>query len=175
MVLKRLRRLLMHPAPFALIGSAADCPQSILLTSEALWHVFDHRQTSARSTEAGGQLFGHVDNDRVHVICATGPYPDDERTRYRYRSNPLAAQRAIEIQNRAGLLYLGEWHTHAEDFPTASALDHDAMQRLMSNSSLNSNALLMLIVGRSVESNGLALFSISVDRTQAWILARSNI
>jgi len=74
----------------------------------------------------------------------------------------------------AGLLYLGEWHTHAEDRPSASSLDSDAMNRLIASSKLNSNSLVMLIVGRVVGSNGLALFTVSASTTFAWALTTSD-
>ena len=84
--------------------------------------------------------------------------------------DPAAAQRAIEEQSKAALLYLGEWHTHAEDIPSASGLDDDAMQQLLKRSQLNSNALLMLIVGRVETTSGLALFSVAPERVFRWNL-----
>jgi integrative and conjugative element protein (TIGR02256 family) len=135
-----------------------------------LSHVRGHRQLSSRATEAGGQLFGTITADLIDVTKATGPYTGDERSRYRYRSNPAAAQRAIQEQSQAGLLYLGEWHTHAEDLPGASGLDDDAMQLLLARSQLNSNALLMLIVGRVETIAGLSLFTVAPERVYRWNL-----
>lgn len=151
-----------------LVGTANEREQSIVLEQTALDYVFRHRQISSWSNEAGGQLFGTVDQDVVRVTHATGPYPGDERSRVRYRSNPAAAQRAIAAQSNLGLLYLGEWHTHAEDMPQASNLDNDAMQKLINSSDLNVTALLMLIVGRLPSEKGLALFSITTNSTLAW-------
>ena len=113
--------------------------------------------SSSRATEAGGQLFGSITAELIEVIEATGPYTGDERSRHRYRSNPSAAQRASQEQSQAVLLYLGEWHTHAKDLPGASGLDDHAMQLMLARSQLNSNALLMLTVGRMETVAGLAL------------------
>lgn len=174
MVLRALSRVFRQQAQQPIVGHADGYTQRVRLEPEVLSHVQRHRQTSARATEAGGQLFGAVDEAFVRVVCATGPYAGDERTRYRYRSNPAAAQRAVEAQSMAGLLYLGEWHTHAEDHPSASSLDSDAMTRLIVSSKLNSNSLVMLIVGRTIGSGGLALLTVSKGSTVAWALTASD-
>ena len=93
---------------------------------------------------------------------------------YRYRSNPVAAQRAVEAQAIAGHLYLGEWHTHAEDHPSASSLDSDAMTRLIASSKLNSNSLVMLIVGRTIGSGGLVLLTVSTGNKLVWALTAAD-
>ena len=133
-------------------------------------HVTKYRQLKLKSTEAGGQLFGTINDDKVCVVEATGPYTGDLRTRLSYRSNPTAAQCAINKQSQRGLLYLGEWHTHAEDRPTSSSFDDDAMRRLNVNSRLNSNSLLMLIVGRSPNIDGFSILSTSKTRVYHWQL-----
>lgn len=174
MVLKALSRVFRQQAQQPIVGYADGYTQRVRLEPEVLSHVQRHRQTSARATEAGGQLFGTVDEAFVRIACATGPYAGDERTRYRYRSNPAAAQCAVEAQSTAGLLYLGEWHTHAEDHPSASSLDGDAMTRLIASSKLNSNSLVMLIVGRAVGPDGLSLLTVSKGSRVAWALTASD-
>lgn len=151
-------------------GHLAGVDQRVRLGANVLSKVREHRQLSSRATEAGGQLFGTITAELIDVIEATGPYTGDERSRYRYRSNPAAAQRAVQEQSQAGLLYLGEWHTHAEDFPGASGLDDVAMQLLLARSQLNSNALMMLIVGRVEAVAGLALFMVAPERVCQWNL-----
>lgn len=152
------------------VGQLADVDQRISLSTDVLCHVRAHRQLSSRATEAGGQLFGTITPELIDVTRATGPYTGDERSRYRYRSNPTAAQRAIKEQSQAGLLYLGEWHTHAEDRPDASGLDGNAMQLLLARSQLNSNSLLMLIVGRIDNVAGLMLITVAPECVYGWSL-----
>ena len=156
---------------YSIVGHLADTSQALSIERLALQHVSRHRQTTPWATEAGGQLFGMLDAAQVCVTEASGPYAGDERSRYRYRSNPAAAQRAIEDRHKRGLLYLGEWHTHAEDHPSTSGLDDDAMRRLIASSQLNSNALLMMIVGRARSAAGLAVWSVSREAAQQWILS----
>lgn len=144
--------------------------QRVELVADVLRYVRGYRQTSSKAAEAGGQLFGTISPELIRVSKATGPYFNDERSRYRYRSNPAAAQKAIQRQFQAGLLYLGEWHTHAENRPDASALDDEAMRLLLARSQLNSNALLMLIVGRKTAVDSLALWTVAPEKAYQWTL-----
>jgi integrative and conjugative element protein (TIGR02256 family) len=155
----------------AFVATCDSTTQRIVLKPAVIAHVQCHRQTRLFASEAGGQLFGVISSDVVSVEIATGPYRGDERSRFRYRSNARAAQETIELQKTRGLLYLGEWHSHAEDHPNASSLDINAMQLLIANSHLNSSALLMLIVGRKKTEKGLALFTASRIGSEQWSLS----
>jgi len=154
----------------SLVGWLEKVAQQVLFTDDALAHVRRYRQWSPWAKEAGGQLFGTISAERILVTTATGPYPRDDRSRYRYRSDPVAAQHAIRFQADSGLLYLGEWHTHAEDSPNASGLDGDAMRLLLAKSQLNSDALLMLIVGRKTTVDSLGLWIVMAERVDRWHL-----
>jgi integrative and conjugative element protein (TIGR02256 family) len=164
--------LFAKPMPkHSIVGHLAETSQALSIALPVLQHVSRHRQSTLWATEAGGQLFGTLSPTQVCVTEASGPYAGDERSRFLYRSNPTAAQRAIEDRHKRGLLYLGEWHTHAEDHPSASGLDDDAMRRLIASSRLNSNALLMMIVGRARSVAGLAVWSVSSEAARQWILS----
>jgi integrative and conjugative element protein (TIGR02256 family) len=158
----------------SVVGHLVENYQALWIAPPALRHVNRHRQSMPWATEAGGQLFGTINAEQVCVTEASGPYAGDERSRYRYRSNPAAAQRAIEERHKRGLFYLGEWHTHAEDNPSASSLDDDAMRRLISSSRLNSDALLMMIVGRAHGVAGLGVWSVSSKAMHQWSLSESS-
>jgi integrative and conjugative element protein (TIGR02256 family) len=156
---------------YSILGHLEDVHQALSITRPALQHVGRHRQSTPWATEAGGQLFGTINAALVCVIEASGPYAGDERSRYRYRSSPIAAQRAIEDRHKRGLLYLGEWHTHAEERPSASSIDDDAMRRLISSSQLNSNSLLLMIVGQARNASGLAVWTVSGSGGRQWSLS----
>jgi len=153
-----------------LTGTTSGTSQIIVIAREALAHMVRHRQTSTWSTEAGGQVFGHIDAQCVRVTRATGPYRGDERSRHHYRSNPDRAQRAIADQARRGLLYLGEWHTHAEDCPEPSPMDDDAMGKLLDSSTLNTDSLLLIVAGRHDSPQGFALLSVHAGGSKRWNL-----
>ncbi len=153
----------------------ARCPgftQVVRVEPTAIQHVRKHRQMRPWSSEAGGQLFGSITTDEVTVSIATGPYKYDDRGRYHYRSNSEAAQSAIDRHARTGHLYLGEWHTHAESVPHSSSDDIDAMTRLVTKSALNTNAILMLIVGQSEAIEGLRLRTVGGFRSDEWVFLR---
>ena len=121
--------------------------QFLRIVPSVLRHIRRHRQASFAAREAGGQLFGRLTPELVLVSHVSGPYARDERGRYTFRSNPQAAQMAIERFARRGLLYLGEWHTHAEDVPRPSADDDQALRQIFARSQRNSSALLLVILG----------------------------
>ena len=135
--MKLLARLFCQRAPTISVRATSErVVQTFRLEPSVLYHVGKHRQLGALSTEAGGQLFGLINANEVRVVLATGPYRGDERGRYHYRSNSQVAQRTIERQAKKGFLYLGEWHTHAEDYPIASSSDMDTMRKLLTHSKL---------------------------------------
>lgn len=167
----KLLRWLQRTKTHALItGTAEGISQNLVIEPAVLDHVEKSRQLSSTTTEAGGQLFGHANEHEIRVMIATGPYKRDERGRYHYRSNGKSAQNIIENLAKEGLFYLGEWHTHAEDFPAASSSDVDAMNKLLNHSKLNLNGLLMLIVGRSTLISGYYISLFNRDQIYNWEL-----
>ena len=151
-------------------GKSSNVKQTLALDSAVLNHVGKSRQLDAKATEAGGQLFGYINESKIQIVLATGPYKRDQRGRYHYRSHEVSAQKEIENYSKEGLCYLGEWHTHAEDFPTASSSDIDAMNKLLAHSKLNVNGLLMLIVGRSTLLSGYYISLFNGSHIYRWEL-----
>ena len=170
--MKLLGRGVSKPTPDAARAVSPAYGQSVILQKQVLKHVFEHRQLHFVDREAGGQLFGVVEADGLVVTEATGPYAGDERSRAHYRSDPRAAQRAIDERSARNLLYLGEWHTHPEDEPRISAADGSAIQTLHERSRLNLLEVLLLIVGRSASPAGLALWSVAEYGIEPWTFER---
>jgi len=170
MALRRLIGRLGVTEVSAIRGVAERVRQTVLIEADVLRYVSRYRQLRKGSTEAGGQIFGAINDENVIVVRASGPYRGDERSRFRYRSNSIAAQKEVEREAKAGRLYLGEWHTHAEDMPRPSQSDVDTMRKLIAHSSLNVDALFMLIVGRGVAPGGLNLLSVSARGLDKWRL-----
>lgn len=147
------------------------CPgshQILEIQHEVISHMGRHRQVKRGAREAGGQLFGTVTPDTVRVLSATGPYHGDERSRYRYRSAPKAAQLAIRKEARLGRVYLGEWHTHAEAEPRPSGFDVDVMDTILRRSKLNTTSLLLVIVGQTTLPSSLGIWSFSIEGRLEW-------
>jgi integrative and conjugative element protein (TIGR02256 family) len=121
--------------------------QHLGIDPRVLRHVRRYRQSREGQPEAGGQLFGTVTKSLVRISAASGPHRSDQRSRYAFRSNPHTAQTFIEAHAERGLLYLGEWHTHAENVPSPSETDVSALRAILQNSQLNTDALVLMIVG----------------------------
>lgn len=143
--------------PEGMYASLPNSDQIVTLDIAAKRHIEKHRQRRIWDTEAGGQLFGVVTSAEVRILSATGPYRLDERTRYSYRSDPDSAQRAIDKAAKQNMTYIGEWHTHAEAKPNPSCSDQNAIETLASRSRLNTNALILLILGQLKTPDGLAI------------------
>lgn len=121
--------------------------QSLRIEPSVLRHIRRYRQVRPSAREGGGQLYGAVTDERVTVSHVAGPRRTDERGRFWFRSDPKKAQIDIERFARRSLLYLGEWHTHAEAAPRPSGSDEQAMRQIYARSLLNTNALLLVILG----------------------------
>jgi integrative and conjugative element protein (TIGR02256 family) len=157
-----------------LIGRLSGSDQRVQLDQRVLEHFKKWQQHGSRATEAGGQIFGLISSDRVQVKIATGPYRGDERERFHYRSDPRKAQHAIDNQGRRGLLYLGEWHTHAEDIPVASISDREAIKTLRARSTICTSSVLLVIVGRSEPAVGVSVYSIDAKyKLEQWSMLAS--
>ncbi len=110
----------------ALIGRLQRSSGSLLFEPRISAVVDTYRQLTAAAPEAGGILLGFRRPPHLHVVELTEPLPTDERTRVSFRRNhhghAQAALRHWEHTHRTGD-YLGEWHTHPEDWPKPSSKD----------------------------------------------------
>ena len=157
-----------------IVATLPESSQHIVIEEGVLVYIAQYRQLSWYSREAGGQIFGAIDAKKAVISAASGPYRGDDRWRSSYRSNPKAAQLAIDQHAKNGLLYLGEWHTHPEGHPNASVADLDAMRRLRNASETRSSALLMLIQGQADGVHGCALYSLGPDGLNRWMISQQH-
>lgn len=78
-------------------------------------------------TEAGGILIGSYRGDHIHIRDCTVPLRHDVRKRFFFdrkdRGHQLAAITAWS-KSLGSETFVGEWHTHTENFPVPSNLDH---------------------------------------------------
>lgn len=154
------------------VATHVESCQRVVIAQPVLDRLASQRQLSWFAREAGGQIFGVVEASRVIVQVATGPYRGDQRWRFTYRSSQRAAQKAIDEQAAAGLIYLGEWHTHPEDLPSASHSDLEAMVKLQRASNTRLATLLMLIQGRADGVAGIAVYSCGDSSFIQWVVAQ---
>jgi integrative and conjugative element protein (TIGR02256 family) len=133
------RRMIEYP-----IGSSG---QMLQVGDDVLKHFWRNRQRRPWMPEAGGQLFGRLNGTVVKVTEATGPRPNDKRSPWSYE--PCRADEQTEIDDRhgAGLLFLGDWHTHWQRHPRPSQQDRGNVADIVRQSRFRMNGLVLVIVG----------------------------
>jgi integrative and conjugative element protein (TIGR02256 family) len=148
--------------------------QHLSIEAKVLRHARKYRQSRMSSLEAGGQLFGTVTRELVAVSAIAGPHRLDERSRFGFRSHSGEAQRTIERFARQGLLYLGEWHTHAEQRPQPSRSDYEAMRSIAAESRLNAATILLIIIGLAASDADLGVWYLDSSGELLPVIAESS-
>jgi len=130
---------------------AADGNRTLLSFSDSTLETFhQHVQDSDSDCEAGGVLLGSVHGTHMLIEQATGPTVWDRRFRYLFERMPFGHQAIALSQwvaSQGIVRYLGEWHTHPEDYPHPSSLDRLEWNRL-SAKRRDKRSMLAVIVGR---------------------------
>lgn len=107
-------------------------------------------QDGDQAPESGGLLLGTVHGEHLIIEQATAPTIWDLRLRtFFHRSTFGHAKLALDRwrASRGTVRYLGEWHTHPEDYPTPSGLDRSEWRRLATGRK-DKRPQLSIIVGR---------------------------
>lgn len=128
-----------------LAGGGAE---RIKISTEALAHMMAHRQLHTHDAEAGGQLFARLSGAYIDIVVATGPRPQDQRTRFYFAPSRIMERREIAKLHREGLHYVGDWHTHPEPVATPSPLDIRNISEIFMRSRHAYGGILMVIVGQ---------------------------
>jgi integrative and conjugative element protein (TIGR02256 family) len=122
-------------------------------SANALAVIDAYRQLRPEATEAGGILLGRMILESQDIVIdeATLPSAPDRRKRFSFFRARQPAQKLVErawgksdrTQN-----YLGEWHTHPEDYPSPSALDLKNWKKILRRSVFEQGSLFFVIGGR---------------------------
>lgn len=131
--------------------------QSIHLTPEVLAHFQRHRQVSRWQAEAGGQMFARLDGPEIVIERVTGPKASDRRSRTSHASRRSVAQAEVDAMHRAGLHYVGDWHSHPERRPNPSWRDRMTMASRVRRSKHRLNGFVFVIVGTDAFPVGIAV------------------
>ncbi|MED2974080.1 Mov34/MPN/PAD-1 family protein [Fictibacillus sp. B-59209] len=123
-----------------------------------------YKQVRQRDKEAGGILIGRIllEDGNYIIDDVSEPMPDDKRTRTRFSRKPAAHQEYFDqIWDEADgrCFYLGEWHTHPEDVPHPSSIDHKNWKRLL---------------GEDFEPDYLFFIIIGIKETRVWFGEKSS-
>lgn len=113
--------------------------------------VFEsHLQARPSDCEAGGLLLGTVHGSNIVVTEVTVPTTWDKRLQYFFERMPFghsAIARARWKASGGTVRYVGEWHTHPQDYPRPSGLDRTEWNKL-SRKRADGRPMLAVIVGR---------------------------
>ena len=129
--------------------------QRLFLTDKVLAHFRRYRQLADDDKEAGGQLFATFRENRIRIERATGPRKGDRRGVTFFIPNRLAERREIKQKFKAGLHYVGDWHTHPEPRPQPSSTDAESIQDVFGKSRHKLASLVMVVVGTAAFPEGL--------------------
>lgn len=126
--------------------------RTVLLNFDAaVLSVFaKHIQRRHQDCEAGGVLVGTVHEAGLLVAEASEPTGRDVRRQYFFERMPFrhrALARSRWRSSAGTMRYLGEWHTHPQDYPTPSALDRTQWV-LLARKRADGRPMLAVIVGR---------------------------
>ena len=139
---------------------------TICFERDVLGHFQKHRQVGARAKETGGQLFGRIENGKVHICDATGPRIIDFHGRAFFNPSRWMERREIKSKFKQGLHYLGDWHTHPQEIPEPSALDIESMKECFTESNHELSFFVLVIVGQVEFPDGLW---VSVHDEKQWV------
>jgi integrative and conjugative element protein (TIGR02256 family) len=120
----------------------------VVIMSQVALRLLSHRQLHSCDLESAGVLIGERRGPHIVVYDISEPGHGDIRSRYEVdRLGAHHQAKVYEVFNRSSgtKQYVGEWHTHPEDFPIPSDIDKRSWSK-----NLNSNIpMIVLIVGRS--------------------------
>ena len=120
----------------------------LVFSDDVLKHFVRNQQKRLRDAEAGGQLFARLTRYEIFVEEATGPRPEDLRTRMSYMPNRVSERREIREKFAVGLHYVGDWHTHPETVPHPSPIDQATIADCSKRSSHQLEGFFLAIVGQ---------------------------
>jgi integrative and conjugative element protein (TIGR02256 family) len=117
--------------------------------------LLSHAQRDPNAMEAGGVLMGrHIRGTRdVVVDSVTTPMRGDRQRRFRFHRSRKPHQRALDEaweSSQGTCVYLGEWHTHPEPYPTPSSVDLADWRKRLQHDEVDSESLFFVLVGQEL-------------------------
>lgn len=133
--------------------------------------LYRYRQFEPDAPEAGGVLLGRLLQASHDVVIdeATEPTIADLQGRFSFkRARQPTQQHIIDawIQSAGTHIYLGEWHTHPEEYPTPSRYDLQNWRYLARSATYEQESLIFVIVGMrstrlwEVRKNQLSIYEV---------------
>ena len=129
----------------------------IKLSVGAIRVIETFQQVKISAPESGGVLLGRFIRNSKDIIIdkVSVPMKGDTQTRYTFKRVSPLHQKMIDDEwskSKGTCNYLGEWHTHPEEFPCPSGVDKKDWKRKLRSDVFSSRFLYFLIAG-TVEIN----------------------
>jgi len=124
--------------------------KSIIIARSVLNLIERFKQTNKKHNESGGILLGQVTDKDIYILKVTTPNKFDKARRYSFDCNKDAAQVIINyefLNSSQKTIYIGEWHTHPENYPNPSGVDKRMIDNQYFKNKLNEPFLILLIQG----------------------------
>ncbi|EOU2013882.1 hypothetical protein C4D22_04760 [Clostridium perfringens] len=110
-----------------------------------------YKQLNLKDKEAGGILIGYITNDNNIIIeYITKPFDKDIRKRFSFIRRDNKHEKILNSiwkNNGEVHTYVGEWHTHPEDYPIFSCIDKKNWINLGRNIKPSKTRYINIIVG----------------------------
>lgn len=122
----------------------------ILFHAEALAILERFTQNKPALPEAGGIILGKIIDGQVNITKLSVPTPLDKCSRFNFERHKHSAQIILEYEfynSNGQTIYLGEWHTHPEPFPSPSGTDLKMIESQFRNNQLKTDFLILMIKG----------------------------
>ena len=134
------------------MNSWATTDRRILVNfAEPAITIFEsHVQALPSDYEGGGLLLGTIHGSNIMVLEATVPTILDKRFQYLFERIPFGHSSIAQSRWKASggkVRYVGEWHTHPQDYPSPSGIDRTEWNKL-SCKRADGRRMLAVIVGR---------------------------
>ncbi len=126
-----------------------DHTQYIILTGKALQHMYAHIQNRFWHKKAGGEIFVPILNIENPVIeIASGPNPQDKRSRSLLIPDPEAATTVRHSNYDAGLYPIGLWHTQPSVNPWFSEKSKHAARECLASFDGYLDRYILVVLGK---------------------------
>jgi integrative and conjugative element protein (TIGR02256 family) len=126
--------------------------QEIIICQSIFSDISKYMQ-EGNKPENGGLLFAEFYLPKIFVRKASMPNKTDYRNRHEFKPDQVMQQKTINVYFKKGLHYIGEWHTHPEEYPVPSVADITSMQDTFIASRHELNYFLLIIAGNKISND----------------------
>lgn len=112
-----------------------DGMRKVKIDSGILEQIYSYLQMEKSHPESGGILIGreNIINDNLIIENLSIPMPCDQQTRTRFIRRDQGHRSLFQQlydDSEGTVRYVGEWHTHPEDYPHYSPIDLKNWQKI---------------------------------------------